>query len=123
MQNEKLRHSFEVLARYIPPGVEPGMPWPFDQGYDDYESPTLIHAAVQELGGQAFLTGDADHVEVFLQLSREIAEPRAIVFWLRQATFFADDGGSGLQQLIRTWQSSPDPLKRYVAGHVDEVVE
>lgn len=123
MQNAKLKHSFDVLTRSLPQDIEPGMPWPHDQGYDDYESPTLIHAAVQDLGGQAFLTGGVEHVEAFLQLSRDLAEPRVIVFWLRYATFFADDGGAGLQQLIRKWEASPDPLKRYIAHHVDKLVE
>jgi hypothetical protein len=52
-----------------------------------------------------------------------MAEPRVVAFWLRHATFFADDGGAGLQQLARGWQSSPDPLKRYIAAHVDDLAE
>lgn len=123
MHNDKLRHSFEVLTRALPPGIELGMPWPHDQGYDDYESPTLIHAAAQELGGQAFLNGDPGHVDVFLRLSRDMAEPRVVAFWLRYATFFANDGGAGLQRLARGWPSNPDSLKRYLAEHADDLVE
>lgn len=123
MREEKLRHSFDALRRALPSGVELGMPWPRDQGYDDYESPALIYAAAQELGGQSFLTGDAAQVEIFLDLSRGMAEPRVVGFWLRESTFFADDGGAGLQRLVSGWISSPDSLKSYLAGHVGDLVE
>jgi len=123
MQIEKLRHSFEVLTHALPPEIELGMPWPQDQRYDDYESPALIHAAVQELGGQMFLSGSAAQVETFLELSRGLAEPRVIAFWLRHAIFFADDGGVGLQQLLRGWQSASDSTKRYLAERADDLVD
>ncbi|MCE4557880.1 hypothetical protein [Pelomonas cellulosilytica] len=123
MPSEKLRQSFEVLCKALPPGIELGMPWPHDQGYDDYESPSLIYEAAQDIGGQAFLTGDAALVEAFLELSRNMAEPRVVGFWLRYASFYSDDDGAGLQQLVGGWRSSTDPLKRYLAEHAKDLVE
>lgn len=123
MRIETLRQSFDLLSRSLPPGIEPGMPWPRDQGYDVYESPALIYAATQELGGQSFLTGDPARVETFLAFAQTLAEPRVIVFWLRASTFFADDAGAGLQRLVAGWVTSPDPLKSYLARHVDQLVE
>ena len=111
------------MCKALPPGIELGMPWPHDQGYDDFESPSLIYEAAQDIGGQAFLTGDAALVETFLEFARNMAEPRVVGFWLRYATFYSDDEGAGLQQLAHGWRSSPDPLKRYLAVHVEDLVE
>ena len=99
------------------------MPWPHDQGYDDYESPLLSHAAAQELGGQNFLTGSPVHMEVFLQFARSVAEPRVIAFWLREATFFSDDGGAGIRRLAEAWTGDQDPLKAYIGRHAGNLVE
>lgn len=123
MRLENLKRSFDVLANALPPRIELGMPWPQDQGYDDYESPALIFEATQELGGQAFLSGDAAHMEEFLRLSGALAEPRVIGFWLRYATFYSNDGGVGIQRLVGGWESSQDPLKHYLASHVNDLVE
>lgn len=123
MQHSKLRHSLEVLTRALPPRIELGMPWPHDQGYDDHDSPPLIHAAAQELGGQNLLTGSPVHVDAFLQLARNMAEPRVIAFWLREASFFSDDGGAGIQRLAETWKGDQDPLKAYIGRHAGELVE
>ena len=123
MKSDKLRHSFEVLAQALPPRIELGMPWPHDQGYDDYDSPPLIYAAAQDLGGQDFLTGGPANMEAFLQVARRVAEARVVAFWLREATFFSNDGGAGIQQLARGWQGSTDPLKAYIGRHAHHLVE
>jgi hypothetical protein len=123
MNAELLRQSLTSLTQARGPKLELGIPWPRDQGYDDYESPTLVHAAAQELGGQALLTGDADLVEQFLGLAKDMAEPRIIAFWMRESTFFANDGGVGLQRLARSWVGHPDVVKRYIADHADFLIE
>lgn len=99
------------------------MPWPKDQGYDDYDSPPLVHEASHELGGQEFLCGNAEKVDEFLQLARTLSEPRIIAFWLREATFFANDGGIGMQRLARSWIGDADTLKRYIGERADLLIE
>ena len=123
MQHDKLKHSLEVLTRALPPRIELGMPWPHDQGCDDYESSPLIHAAAQELGGQDFLTGNPACMDAFLQLARNLAEPRVIAFWLREAAFFSNDGGVGIRRLAKTWTGNQDPLKAHIASRADNLVE
>ena len=123
MNVDLLRESFEVLSRALPPDIELGMPWPRDQGWDEHDSPMAIHEASSELGGQALLTGGLAEVNAFLDVSRRLASPRVIAFWLRGATFFANDGGLGLQRRAREWRGDSDSLKRYIGALADHLVD